>query len=498
MNSHSCQVLIIGAGFGGLSAAIELQQLGLCDFLIAESAASIGGTWRDNTYPGCACDIPSHLYSLSRFPHKKWTRGYPTQPEILAYMHDVVAHFGLAKHIQLNTRVMGANFDVASQRWQVRLQTPEGEKIVSAQFLVAAAGPLNKPAIPAFAGASDFAGPQFHSMHWRHDVDLRGKHIAVIGTGASAIQFVPEIARQAASVTIFQRTAPWVIPRLDSPYGPLRKSLYANVPGLQRLNRWRIFWYNELITRNFVGVRPGKLHLIQKLVKGLGLAHMKRVIKDPNVRAKCTPDYAPGCKRVLVSDAWFPALAQAHVHLSTQAVARVQADAVVTLDAAGQEHAHRADVLVFGTGFRLTEFVKPLDVRNGQAVGLADLWAHEPARSWHGIMTNGFPNVFFVVGPNTGLGSNSIIFMIECQTRALAKLVREASQRGAKSLEPTLEAQTRWYDSVQLRMKNTVWTSGCKSYYQSADGHLDSLWPDHCWRYWRDLRQINPADLIWT
>ncbi len=480
-------VAIIGAGFGGLSAAIELQRQGITDFVIFERAHEVGGTWRDNTYPGCACDIPSHLYSLSHTPNPNWTRGYPSQPEIQAYVLDVVARHDLRKHLRCDAEVLGFEFDGAAWTLQIKSPGDVPAQKVRASFVIAALGPLNKPAVPDLPGRSDFVGPQFHSMHWDHSVDLRGKRVAVVGTGASAIQFIPKLAKLASQLTVYQRTPPWVVARRDAPHGPLKRWLFAHVPLMQRLNRWRIYWVNEAVALNFVGVR-----WMQRLVKWGALHHLKAQVADPVLRQTLTPDYQPGCKRLLVSDDYYPALNQPHVRVLASPIEAVSAHNIRTAD--GQVVA--ADVIIYGTGFKVTEFVRPLQVANPAnpmgAQNLSDLWAREPAKTWLGLMTHGFPNLFLVVGPSSGLGSNSIIFMIEAQTRAISRIIKRSA--GAV-VEPKIEAQNSWYADVQRLMKQTVWASGCRSWYQSADGRIDTLWPTFTWRYWLQLRWFRWSDL---
>ncbi len=474
-------VAIIGAGFGGLSAAIDLQRAGQSDFLVIERAPEVGGTWRDNTYPGCACDIPSQLYSFSHTPNPHWSRSFPSQPEIQAYVLHVVHTHRLRPRIACDTLVESMAFD--GRLWHLELRQNGQLHAMTAQFVVAALGPLNKPNIPAFDGQNQFTGQQFHSMNWRHDIDLTDKKIAVVGTGPSAIQFIPEIVKTAAHVTVFQRSATWVMPRRDAAFGPLRRALMAHVPGLQRLHRWLIYGLNEFVTLNFLGAT-----WVQGLVRWAARHHLKRAVPNATLRAQLTPTHPPGCKRLGVSDDYLPALSHAKVQVITSPIAKVGTHNLVCADGQTAD----ADVIIYGTGFKVTEFVRPLVVRsNGQELG--QLWATQKAASWRGLMVHGFPNLFLVVGPNTGLGSNSIIFMIEAQTRAMAKIV--AKTPAGHTVQPQLIAQNKWYAHVQLRMKKTVWVSGCSSYYQSADGHIDTLWPDFTWRYWLQMRRIDWREL---
>ncbi|MDE2046819.1 MAG: NAD(P)/FAD-dependent oxidoreductase [Betaproteobacteria bacterium] len=475
------EVLIIGAGLGGLCAAIQLQRAGF-RYALLERAAEVGGTWRDNTYPGCACDIPSVLYSLSFEPNPHWTRAYPQQAEIQAYILRVVERHGLRAHLHTGVDVQALRYDEAAQRWHV---TAQDGRVFSARFVVLATGPFTKPALPQIDGLANFAGPVFHSMQWRHDVPLQGKRVAVIGTGASAIQFVPELAKVAAQVSVFQRTPPWVVPRPDKPYSVLRRRLQQAVPPLQRLARWGVYWRNELLALGFLGNRP-----VQALARALASGHLRRAIPEPALRAQLTPDYSPGCKRILVSNDWYPTLRKPHVQLVSAPILHVTADAVVTCD--GTPYA--ADVLVFGTGFRLTEFVAPMTITGRGGVELQALWRTQPAATWLGICTHGFPNLFALVGPNTGLGHNSIVFMIEAQMRWVLKALQHARRRGVGSVEVRAEVQQAQYAQVQQRMARTVWASGCHSYYQSAGGRIDTLWPGFTWQYWLRCARFRAGD----
>jgi cation diffusion facilitator CzcD-associated flavoprotein CzcO len=481
--SHTAQVLIVGAGFGGICAAIQLQRAGF-SYLLLERAAEVGGTWRDNTYPGCACDIASVLYSLSFAPNPDWTRSYPLQGEIQRYIVGVAERFGLRERLRCGVEIVSLHYDEAQARWQA--SAASGEQF-SASYVILATGPFTKPALPDIAGLASFRGPMFHSMQWRHDVDLRGRRVAVIGTGASAVQFVPEVAKLASQLTVFQRTPPWVLPRPDKPYGALRRRLQRALPLAQRLARWGVYWRNELLAFGFLGNR-----LAQRAARALALAHLRRAVPDAALRALLTPDYAPGCKRVLLSNDWYPTLRKPHVRLVTAPIVRVEPDAVISGD--GQRHA--AEVLILGTGFRLTEFVAPMTVTGRGGVELAALWRTQPAATLLGICAHGFPNLFALVGPNTGLGHNSIVFMIESQMRFVLRALRFARERGIASLELRAEAQASSYAEVQRKMQRTVWASGCRSYYQRADGRIDTLWPDFTWRYWLKAGRFDARQFI--
>jgi cation diffusion facilitator CzcD-associated flavoprotein CzcO len=481
---NQVEVAIIGAGLGGLCAAIQLQKAGITDYVILERAAEVGGTWRDNIYPGCACDIPSHLYSYSFEPQRDWSRPYPSQPEIQSYILALVQKYSLRQRLQLGSNVSAARWDAVQMRWLIEVN---GQAAFSARFMIAALGPLNKVSIPDVPGRDAFAGAQFHSSQWRSDVPLAGKRVAVVGTGASAIQIVPELARTAQSLHVFQRTPSWLVPRSNHACGALRRWAYAHVPGLQRLNRWRIYWLNEWITRSYLGSTA-----VRGVVRWLALGHLKRQVQNPSLRAQLTPAYEPGCKRIAVSNHFYPALQQPHVHLVTQGIARLEPNAIVTADGTRTE----CDAIVWCTGFKVTEFVDPaLKIVGENGVELGELWRTQPAQSYLGLSVAGFPNMFLVVGPNTGLGSNSIIFMIECQVRYMVQAIVHMQQNSYKNnscLRIKYAGQQAFYSDTQRKTKQTVWTSGCASYYQSADGRLDTLWPGFTTSYWRLTRRFDP------
>ena len=489
-------VAIVGAGFGGLCAAIRLRESGVESLLIFERGDEVGGTWRDNVYPGCACDVPSHMYSFSFAPNTRWTRPYPQQQEIQDYILRVTDTYALRPLIRFNADVLSLRWLADQQCWQVELQ---GQEAVLARQVILATGPLSKPAIPDIAGADSFAGESFHSGHWRHDVNLKGKRIAVVGTGASAIQFVPEIAPNAAHVDVFQRTAAWVVPRFDHPYGAVRRWLYRYLPGLQRLSRWRVYWFNEWIGMGFMGSRR-----MQAMLRRLASMHLRKQVADPAMRQALTPDFNPGCKRLLISNTWFPTLQHPNVQLVTQGVAGIVSNGVVGTDGT----VYPCDVIVWGTGFKATEFVAPMRVYGEAGAGspaadrsatvpeLGAIWKRDPAETRLGITVAGFPNLFLLVGPNTGLGHNSIIFMIECQAHYIVQALRSLRKRQQVVLRLRPGVQRDEYTRIQHKMKGTVWSSGCKSWYQNADGHIDTLWPGYTWEYWLKTRRFQVIDYL--
>ena len=481
-------VLIVGAGLGGLAAAIRLRASGVESLLVLERAMEVGGTWRDNVYPGCACDVPSHMYSFSFEPNTEWTRPYPQQAEIQNYILRVTDKYQLRPLIRFGTEVTALRWMSESACWQVEVA---GGKPLQARHVVLATGPLNKPLVPDIPGIQDFAGVAFHSNQWRHDVDLQGRRVAVVGTGASAVQFVPEIAKQASQVHVFQRTAAWVLPRWDQPYGVLRRWAYRWVPGLQRLSRWRVYWFNEMVGMGFMGSLR-----MQALLRKLALHHLARQVPSTAMQAALTPNFNPGCKRLLISNTWFPTLQQPHVQLHTQAVARVTPEGLVRADGTLTP----CDVIVWGTGFKATEFVAPMQVfgeaQDGVVPELSAQWRTEPAATKLGIMVAGFPNLYLLVGPNTGLGHNSLIFMIECQMDYIVQALQHLRRSGRQTLRLRVAVANADYRELQDKMKSTVWSSGCHSWYQNARGHIDTLWPGYTWQYWLQTRRFKADDYL--
>ncbi|HEX6866696.1 MAG TPA: NAD(P)/FAD-dependent oxidoreductase [Caulobacteraceae bacterium] len=472
------EVLIVGAGFSGLGLGVRLKQAGRDSFLIIEKADEVGGTWRDNTYPGCACDIPSHLYSLSFEPKADWSRLYPPQPELFDYLKGVAEKHGLYEHIRLKTKMDKAAWDENAGLW--RLTTDRGDTI-TARVLVSAIGALHIPQVPKLKGIETFKGAAFHSAQWRHDVDLTGKKVAVIGTGASAIQFVPQVAPTAESLTLFQRTPPWVLPKIDGPIGPVQQWLFKHLPGYRRAFRALIYWINEAralaLVNNSTMLRAGE---------SLARRHIEKQIKDPALRAKVTPSYRMGCKRVLLANDYYSTLARDNVAVVTDGVAEVRARSIV--DTAGVEHP--ADAIIYGTGFDVTDSLANLPVTGKDGLRLKQAWK-DGARGYFGITVSGFPNFFIMLGPNTGLGHNSQIVMIEGQINyvmsALAKM--DAGKLRALDLKPqVLEAHDA---KVQAKLQNSVWQKGgCVSWYQDETGRNVTLWPGFTFDYVRKTRDV--------
>lgn len=475
-------VIIIGSGFSGIGMAIKLKEAGNHSFVILEKARDIGGTWRENTYPGCACDVPSHMYSFSWERNPRWSRMYSSQPEILAYLKHCVAKYGLAPHVRFGAELREAVFDEANHFWQVR--TGDG-KTLSARFLVSAMGALSRPAYPQLPGMERFQGIAFHSAEWRHDVDLSGKRVAVIGTGASAIQFVPQIAPRVAQLTLFQRTPAWVLPKLDRPIGRVEQAIYRSLPGAMGLFRNFIYWRQELLGLGFVHPR-----LMEK-AKKMALAHMARQIPDPALRDKLTPRYTIGCKRILLSNDYFPALARPNVHVVTEGIAEVRERSILGKD--GVEYP--ADAIIYGTGFRVTDLLTPVRFIGRGGIDLNDAWRNGP-EAYLGMMSAGFPNLFMLLGPNTGLGHNSVVFMVEQQIAYALQCMRLLRKRGQTAIDVRADAQREFNRELQRRLQSTVWATGCKSWYQDANGKNVTLWPGFTFQYWKAMRKVNRAHFV--
>ncbi len=476
-------VAIIGAGFSGLSMAIALKKAGRNSFRIFEKASDLGGTWLFNAYPGCACDVPSFLYSFSFAQNPSWSRSYSPSEEIWRYMKNVSDRFGLAQHLRFNAPVAKALYDEAAQIWRLTLGSGE---LVLARVLVTGTGALHVPQFPNITGLENFLGPKFHSAEWDKDFDYTDKTIAVIGTGASAIQIVPAIAGNAKKVVLFQRTPAWVLPRLDRNTPSWAKALFRHAPLLQKLYRAFIYARMELRAIAFT-VNPKLMKRLEKMA----LKYMATAIPDPTLRAALTPDYTIGCKRVLISDDFYPAMNRRNVELATSAISHVEADAIVTSDG----NRHPVDALVYATGFRPTDWIPGIQILGRGGRDLTQEWRHAgAARAYYGITTEGFPNLFMLLGPNTGLGHNSIIFMIEAQTRYTMDCLNWLWSGLAQSIEVRKDVQRAFNDKLDADMKRTVWMSGCKSWYLNADGTNSTIWPSFTLSYWWKTHSARKAD----
>jgi cation diffusion facilitator CzcD-associated flavoprotein CzcO len=476
-NASELRVAIIGTGFAGLGAAIRLRQSGVHDFVVLERADQVGGTWRDNSYPGCTCDVPSHLYSFSFAPNPGWSRSCSPQAEILDYLRDCADRFGVRPHIRFGHEVQGARWDGDARRW--RIATSHGE--VVARVLVAGMGPLSEPSVPDLPGLADFAGTTFHSARWDHDHDLTGERVAVIGTGASAIQFVPEIQPRVAELMVFQRTAPWVVPRGDRAIsGPERWAL-RHLPGLQKVWRAAIYWGRETMVWAFL--RPRIIRALQRVAG----RHLARQVDDEALRAELTPDYTIGCKRILLSNDWYPTLTRPNVEVVTSGIAEVRPRSIVTADGAERP----VDTIVFGTGFHVTDPPARDRLVGRDGLLLKDAWS-DGMQAYLGTAIAGFPNLFMLIGPNTGLGHTSMVFMIESQIAYLLDALRTMDEQGLATVEVRPEVQADFNAGLQSQLVDSVWNAGgCRSWYLDEQGRNTTVWPGYTWRFRQRTRRFD-------
>jgi cation diffusion facilitator CzcD-associated flavoprotein CzcO len=475
------ETIIVGAGFAGLGFAMQLKARGEDSFLVLERASDVGGTWRDNVYPGCACDIPSMLYSYSFERNTDWTRVFPRQQELWDYLRACADKYRVRSHIRFNSELVEMRFDEATSTW---LSTTRDGRAFRSRLLIVAMGPLNKPAYPETPGIEKFTGIRFHSAEWRHDVDLRGKRVAVIGTGASAIQFVPEIAPLAQKLTLFQRTAPWIIPRPDSAVGPTRTFLRKYLPGYAWAVRKSVYWMLEMRALFFT-----KFPKVLALAEKMATRHIERQIADPELRAKVTPDYRFGCKRVLISDDYYPALARENVEVVTNGIREFRERSIVTDDGAE----HPVDVVIFGTGFRATDGIVPVKAYGRGGLELNEAWRNG-MEAYLGTNVAGFPNLFMIIGPNTGLGHNSMVFMMEAQYRYLHSAMDLMKSQRLREIEVKRDVQDAFNARIQSSMKNTVWNSGCKSWYVDKNGKNVTLWPGFTFSFRAKTKKLVPSN----
>ncbi|GAA4418027.1 NAD(P)/FAD-dependent oxidoreductase [Actinokineospora soli] len=461
MSDHD--VVIVGAGASGIGAAIKLREQGVTDFVVLEKADDVGGTWRANTYPGCACDVPSALYSYSFAPNPEWTRAFATQPEIHAYLRDVSARYGVTGHVRFRTELTRAQWDDALQRWVV--ETTRGR--YTARLLIAGAGPWNEPLVPELPGLLDFPGEVFHSAWWNHDYDLRGKRVAVLGTGASAVQFVPRIQPRVARLDLFQRTAQWVLPKPDHHVPRVERALLRRFPVLQRALRSAEYLGMEALG---VGFRhPSVLRAIQVV----GRAHLLATVRDPELRRALTPDYTLGCKRLLFSNEYYPALTRPNVLVHPHAVRGVDGSTVIGTDGSRAE----VDCIVLATGFRILDMPVAGRVFDASGRSLADHWQGSPS-AYLGTAVSGFPNAFLLLGPNLGTGHSSAFMILEAQLAYVMSAVRRIRAAGWSSVDVRPEVQAAYDAEVQAALPTTVYNAGgCSSYYLDANGRNSFSWP---------------------
>jgi cation diffusion facilitator CzcD-associated flavoprotein CzcO len=472
-------VAILGAGAGGIAMGIKLRRAGY-DFTIYEKSDGVGGTWRDNGYPGAACDVPSHLYSFSFELNPWWSRTYATQPEILAYLERCTDQYGIRPHLRTGVAITEARWSETAQHWE--LETATGESF-TADVVVSGLGMLNVPVIPDIPGAARFRGRSFHSSRWDDSKSLAGERVASIGTGASAIQYVPAIAPEVEHLTVFQRTPIWITPRIDKAFTAHEQRRFARVPGAARIHRWKIWWTYERASFQASSEQTA-------MQTALAQSYLERKIADPELRAKLTPDYPVGCKRPLISRDWLPALTRPNVRLVTEPIDEITERGIRTVD--GEEHS--VDTIIYGTGFRANEYLTTVDFYGRGGRRLRDDW-QGGAEAFLGLTVAGYPNLFLLYGPNTN-GVNSIIFMHEAQANyvmsALRTLRRRCLGTRAGSLDVRRGTMDRYNRRIQAAMAGTVWTAGCRNYFRAPNGKVVTQLPYSGGRYWARTRFLRP------
>ena len=476
-------VIVIGAGFAGVGTAIRLGQEGIHDYLVLEKADDLGGTWRENTYPGCRCDVPSHLYSFSFEPNPNWSHTFSPQPEIWAYLRHCARKYGIEPRIRYGHKVQSAEWDDERQLWQV--DTSQGA--FTADVVIAGMGGLHVPSYPDLPGLDGFEGESFHSAGWNHDHDLTGERVAVIGTGASAIQFVPQIQPKVAKLHLFQRTAPWVMPLPDREITGVEHRIYRASRAAQLAMRAAIYWARETFVIGFM--HPSYM---DKMAGRLARRYLEREVTDPELRRKLTPNYTIGCKRILISNDYYPAVAQPNVDVVTEGIREVRSRSII--DGTGTEH--EVDAMIFGTGFHVSDMPAAKFFRGRTGRTLYEAFEGSP-RAHRGTTFAEFPNLFMLTGPNTGLGHNSIVFMIESQLNYVVDALRHMSTTGVASIEPRADVQRRWNESIDERLQNTVWNAGgCKSWYLDDTGRNSTLWPGFTWPFREATRRFDPVEYV--
>ncbi len=479
----SAKVVIIGTGFAGTCMAIKLKEAGINDFVVLEKGFDVGGVWRENTYPGAACDIPSHLYSYSFSPKTNWSRRYPPQPEILEYLREIAEKYELRPHIRFGVEVESATFDDASATWTVK--TRDGQQ-VTAPIFISGAGQLSRPAMPDLPGIEKFKGKAFHSANWDHDFELKGKKVAVVGTGASAIQFLPIIAQDVDHLTLFQRSAPWTLPKPDTEYSKLEKRMFGKLPGFRRAYRYAIWKFlGEGAFSAFEN--PGST--TGRILKWVSERQLRTQVADPELRKKLTPDYPIGCKRVLFTSNWYEALTRDNVSVENGGIKAITATGVRSADG----ELHKVDAIIYGTGFKATDFLTPMTIKGANGRDLNDAW-RDGAEAYLGITVADFPNFFMLYGPNTNLGSNSIIFMIECQANYIMQCLKAMEAKQAKTLDVKPTVMREFNDGLQATLKDTVWNAGCKSWYVNEKGRNTNNWPALTAEYREITSELQEAD----
>lgn len=470
--------VIIGAGFAGIGTAIRLQQRGIDDFLILERDTRPGGTWRDNTYPGAACDIPSRLYSYSFAPNPHWTHTYSGSSEILNYINAMVTDNGLTHHIRYGHNVTGLTFDEAEGIWRIEVA---GNPAIAARTVIIASGPLSTPGYPAIEGIDKFTGHRMHSAAWDHDYDFAGKKVGVIGTGASAVQLIPEIVDTGAQVTVFQRTPGWVLPRLNRAINPATRRLYQSIPVLQSAARASWFWGHETVALGAVWNTP-----LTRVIETLARLHLRSQVSDAWMRRQLTPDYSAGCKRLLISNDYYPALQRDNCRLVTWPIARICEHGVRSVEGIERQF----DCLVFATGFEVSKQGTPIPIRGRDGRELAAEW-RGGAYAYKSFAVSGYPNLYFTFGPNSGPGHNSALVYMEAQIDAIVTAISLILDRDLAMLDVHEPAQVRHNDSIQRRLRPTTWNSGCRSWYLTDDGFNATMYPGFASQYIAQMRSID-------
>ncbi|WP_298444059.1 NAD(P)/FAD-dependent oxidoreductase [Gordonia sp. (in: high G+C Gram-positive bacteria)] len=485
MTTRDVEIVIVGAGFSGLGAAIKLGQNGFDDYLVLDRGADFGGTWRDNVYPGAACDVPSHLYSYSFAQNPDWSRSYSHQPEIHRYLNGVADRYGISERTWFGTEVTRADWDEDTARWTIAIERDGEASTVTARQLIGAIGPLCEPNLPDIEGFDDFAGTIVHSARWDADADYAGKRIAVIGTGASAIQIVPRLGEIAGHLDVYQRTAPWIVPRTERPYLPVENWAFKHVPGLQNLIRGTIYTANESVAAGMT-YAPKALKPVEALCK----ANIFRGIRDPELRARVTPTFAVGCKRILKSNEWYPTLDRDNVDLVTSGIEKITADGIVTRDG----ESHPVDVIVVATGFHVTDSPMFDAIHGADGRSLAQVWAESGMAGYKGSFVHGFPNLMLLVGPGTGLGHTSMVYMIESQLNYLVDYLRQVRERGLTRVDVSAAAQERYNARLQQTLRHSVWENGgCSSWYKDEHGNITTLWPGFTFVFRNATRRFDIA-----
>ena len=479
-------IAIVGAGFSGLATAIALSNEGYGDDLILlERRSEVGGTWYDNSYPGCRCDVPSNLYSFSFAPNPNWTETFSAQPEIERYLQATARRYDVLGKVAFDTSLEKATWDATASVW--RIETSRGP--TAADFLVSGGGLLSEPSLPDLPGATTFTGTAFHSAEWNHEHDLTGRKIAIVGTGASTIQFLPTVQKSAGHVTVFQRTPPWVFPHRNRPTWAVERMAYRALPWTQRFSRARNYWFGELFLGSLLIRNSRKL----QRMKGLAARYLARQVNDPGLRDKLTPTYTPGCKRLLQSNDYYPALQRPNVTVETEKIIQIQPGGVVTADG----ELHEVDTIIYGTGFRVTKSPMAEKVIGVDGRSLKDHWADTGMQAYCGTTIPGFPNFFMLAGPNTGIGHTSLVVMIEAQVAHVVGALRALRERGAGVVEVRADVFTQWNAEVQAKAAATVWNSGgCSSWYLDDAGRNTTLWPDYTFRFVRRTRMFCLDDYV--